>query len=980
MDPVAQLTAGVAALPSRKRRAHHVLANVQSPPLQPPAFYQGNHTGSVPTLALPSMSMPNGSMPDVSRPAFGQSMNSQNSQNYPNINNHFSQPNNTNNINYPNTNYPNTNPNINNFQPTPTGYASGGLAAGSVSLNVATPADTRGLSLSATRLAHHTEYATRPFLSFQNVVPPAAGTQYQAVDQGTATPRHMRSTLYTMPETEALRRATHLPVAVTVRPFAPLQPGEDPVPTVDMTQGLGPPRCNRCRTYINPAMAHTAAGSFTCNVCQFGNNHVPLEYVAPLDASGQRVDRAQRPELHRGVYDIAVPEYYEAGGKAMHHVFLVDVSMASVQRQLPVVAADAIRLAIFGDGDSDSDGDDGNDNSDPTSYSIMLFDSSVHVFNLAPELDTAQLVLSGDLDDPFVPFHHGLFANPADSRSIIEDALNTMEQLAPGSPEPCLAVAVRTAALALQSAGGGKITALLGTLPSWGPGGSRIKENRNVGRSPLAEAERALYAADNEYIRLLGKDLVAQNVGLDILAVADTPTDVSNLGWLCSVTGGIMRKWTSFVFERDGRALTDQLVSSVKKCVGYQGQLKLRCSNGLQVTQYYGFPSGEASLVGLSLDPAVPVLSEDLTFTILLEYDGSLNTKYDCHFQAAVLYTDRHGTRKVRVVNLVLAVSERLQDVFSFVDQDAVVATVLRDTLSFVGKELLVELRKSVSEKLVQIFTLYRAMSEQNHNMNSTRTNQLIFPDSLKHLPLYFLALLKSRAMRDSSSISIDSRLCDVYDMMSMPLERLAYHLYPALVELHSLADTDCYANGVSADAEENPEEFVGESFLRLPEFKPLTAQSLEPGVYILCNGTTVYVWVHPDANKLLLRDLFGEHIRSVDDIDPYLDLLPELPTNISQQARNLVQYFQKEIIGSGTISSSAIRIVRQGIDSWAHEFRECLVEDHLPSKTVNTSPTLPEFLASLHRAIQGKVDVEKKHIQESTKHDETFVQRMLHF
>lgn len=894
-------------------------------------------------------------------------------------------------------------------QPGPQPGFQGGPQVSMLSPDAAAQAN--ALSLGATRAAHQHEYTAattadgsadgtplglRQFLSFQNVLPPAAGTQYQAVDQGTATPKHMRCTMYNVPETDALRRQTHLPVAVTIRPFAPQAASEEPVPVVDMAQlgtatasdplDVGPPRCNRCRTYINPAMAHASLGAFTCNVCQFANNHVPVEYASVVDpTTGQRADRQLRAELHKGVYDIVVPPYYNVGGAdavpaPLHHVFMVDVSHHSVAKQLPEIMADAIRAAIYGYADDPAAGPDAV--APRVRFAIMLFDKNVHLYNLAPELETAHLAVSGDLDDPFVPFHHGLFADPDASRAIIDDALAHMEQLAsaPGlrDPEPCFAAAVRTAAMCLDRVGGGKITAVLSTLPSWGPGGSKLKENRSVGRAPLAEAEKKLYAAENEYYKLLAKDLVAQNVGLDVFAVAATTVDMANIGWLASVTGGSIAKWSNFVFERDGRALTSQIVNSVNRCTGYQGQLKLRCSNGLQVAQYYGFSSANpGAVVGLAAalqDPLIPILTEDQSFTVLLEYDGTLNTKYDCHFQAALLYTDPQGVRKVRVINLVLAVTERLLDVFNFVDQDAVITTVVRDTLSFVGKEPFSELRNSTSEKLVQIYSLYRAMSEQTHNMNSTLTTQLIFPDSLKHLPAYFLALTKSKALRDSSAVSADSRLCDMYQMLNMPVERLVYHLYPALVELHSLQDDE----GFVVDDPTNVD-----SFIKLPQFKSLSKTSLEHGVYILCNGSSIFVWIHPESNKLLLKDLFGEHVRNLDDIDPYIDSLPELPTQISQQARNLVNYFNKNIVGTCLVGISSIYVIREGLDSWAHEFWECLVEDQLPSRAVNTSPTLPDFLTSLHRAVMANVDAEKKNIKNSTvtKHDGlSLAQRLIHF
>ena len=241
--------------------------------------------------------------------------------------------------------------------------------------------------------------------------------------------------------------------------------------------------------------------------------------------------------------------------------------------------------------------------------------------------------------------------------------------------------------------------------------------------------------------------------------VSHTPVDLSNVGWLASVTGGEITRWANFDFERDGRALTAKVYNSVKNISGYQGQLKLRCSNGLQVTQYYGTSSSisDTSIVGNIQDPVIPVLSEDLTFTILLEYDGKLSPKLDCHFQAALLYTDPNGVRKVRVINLVLAVSKSLEDVFHFTDENAVVTTIVRDTLSFVGQQSLLELRESINNKLVDIFTHYRAMNEFGHNRAKTLSNKMLFPDSLKHLPLYMLSFLKSTVMRVSAGLTADA-------------------------------------------------------------------------------------------------------------------------------------------------------------------------------------------------------------------------------
>lgn len=860
---------------------------------------------------------------------------------------------------------------------------------------------TSDLSLAGARYHSQLEYtaADKSFLTFQNIIPPMAGTQFHATDQGTASSKFMRPTMYNVPETEQLRAATKLPVAVTIRPFAPTLPTEEPIPVVDMRDlgrtkdadlmDIGPPRCRRCRTYINPAMQHTNHNSFVCNICQFPNNPVAADYSSMLNpATGLRVDREMRPELHRGVYDILVPPEYNVGGadstpEPLHHVFLIDVSEQSVRHMLPTLAADAIRAALYS-----------SDYSDDTTakfegrVAIITFDKRVQFYNLSPQLEATQVAVAADLDDPFLPFHDGLFVDPEESRHMIEDALNHLEALSNNDTiadsEPCFAAACRYALTCLETVGGGKITSVLATLPSWGPGALKFKDNHAVGRSPSAEVEKKLFLPDSDYYRLLGRDFLARNVGLDVLVVSPLAVDLLNVGWLASVSGGAVHRWANFNFERDGRQFTSHLVNSVERCAGYQGQLKLRTSTGLQVTQYYGTLSSaaETTIVGGAVaDPVVPVVSQDHTFTVLLQYDGKLTTKYDCHLQAAMLYTDRRGRRMVRVVNLVLAVSERLEDVFSFVDQDAVVAALVRDSLSFMGRQPLVELRRSVNDKLVEIFTQYRAMSELGHNRNRSLSNQLIFPDSLKHLPLFMLALLKSRPLRDplggGGALSADARLADMFAMLLEPVERLAYKLYPLLVELHSLADHECVADP------QNPHGFIG-----VPQSKPLTTASLDFGVYVMCDGDEVWVWVHQNANILLVKDLFGDEIESVAQISPVLDELPELPTDISLQARNLVHFYHDTIIGSLAIGRGAVHIVRERLDPASEtEFRLRLVEDAFKGAVATTSgPSYPDYLSSLHRAIRTNLDSDKSShrvkdsILAAEHHSDTLAQRLIHF
>lgn len=827
--------------------------------------------------------------------------------------------------------------------------------------------------------------APKLFLTFANVAPPDLTTQFYAVDQGTALAKFMRLTMYYVPETEQLRAGTKLPLAVTIRPFAPLYDGESPVPTVDMRRldhplddplDNGPIRCRRCRAYVNPLMQFTALGHFSCNICQFPNNRVPDDYLAMLDVHNQRIDKFVRPELHRGVYDLVVPGEYNFGYKpdvkdkhgvpvavpapALHHVFLVDVSEQAQKQQMPLVVGDAIRAALFG-------GDE------PRKVLIIAFDKRVHVYNLAPELDACEEAVVADLADPVVPFFHGLFGDTDALRMAIEDLLLAIEHGADqGLPdaEPCFGAALRVAMMALELVGGGKITAVLAALPSWGPGALLFKDNRAVSKALATDTEKALYCPDHEYWKQLAKEFHQKMVGLDVHVALPTSVDLSHVGWLAASTGGVVTRFPDFVYERDARAFSAKIAALVQRVRGHQGQLKLRCSNGLQVTQYYGgyVPGGE-NITGVNIDPVVPTISEDYTLTCLLEYDGKLLTKYDCHFQAALLYTDPQGVRKVRVINLVLAVTERLEDAFNFADENAVVATIARDTLLFVGKQPLTELRELVNQKLVEVFTQYRAMSEFGHNQNRTLLSQLLFPDSLKHLPQFLLSLIKTRAIRQLATLLVDARLQDVYAMLTMPLPRLMYHLYPALVEVHLMADDDGERDG---------------EFVRLPKFTDLSVAHMQAGVYLMCDGDRVRVWVDPNTNPMLVQDLFG--VGSVAEIDALADELPELDNDISRQVRTVIEYFNL-VVGNDT-GAAGIQIVRPGYDQAGElAFKERLVEDALHGAVATAAgPSYPEYLASLHKAIRDRLDNDKlsnkvrQSVHFNDHNHETLAQRMIHF
>ncbi|KAL1742283.1 hypothetical protein HDZ31DRAFT_43594, partial [Schizophyllum fasciatum] len=141
--------------------------------------------------------------------------------------------------------------------------------------------------------------------------PPLATTAFAALDQGSASPRFVRVSTWSLPHSARLAAQCRLPLAAEFQPFADQDGGEERVPLVaELDNEDGPPRCARCRAYINPWCPWTdGGGGWRCNLCAHTTPVAPA-YFSPLGPNLTRADHAERPELNKGTVDFAVGRAY----------------------------------------------------------------------------------------------------------------------------------------------------------------------------------------------------------------------------------------------------------------------------------------------------------------------------------------------------------------------------------------------------------------------------------------------------------------------------------------------------------------------------------------------------------------------------------------------------------------------------------------------------------------------------------------------
>lgn len=234
-------------------------------------------------------------------------------------------------------------------------------------------------------------YLSNVYPTFERHVPPPATVSFVAYDQGNSSPKFTRLTMNNIPANAEGLNSTGLPLGLVLQPLARLQPGEMEVPVLDFGD-VGPPRCRRCRAYINPFMMFRSGGSkFVCNLCTYPND-TPSEYFCATTPQGVRVDRDQRPELTRGTVEFTVPkEYWTKEPTGIHWLFAIDVTQESYNKGFLEAFCEGILAALY----APEDGEETDENGEfkrrippGAKVGFVTYDKDIHFYNCNVRIDS----------------------------------------------------------------------------------------------------------------------------------------------------------------------------------------------------------------------------------------------------------------------------------------------------------------------------------------------------------------------------------------------------------------------------------------------------------------------------------------------------------------------------------------------------------------------------------------------------------------
>ncbi|KAK0749874.1 hypothetical protein B0T18DRAFT_407745 [Schizothecium vesticola] len=779
-------------------------------------------------------------------------------------------------------------------------------------------------------------FLSNMYPTFERLVPPPATVAFAAFDQGNSSPKFARLSMTNIPATGEGLKTTSIPLGLLLQPLAPLQAGEATIPVLDFGEA-GPPRCHRCRAYINPFMMFRSGGNkFVCNLCNYAND-TPMEYFCATSPQGVRVDRDQRPELTRGTVEFVVPkEYWTKEPVGMRYLFLIDATQESYNKGYLEAFCDGILGALYGSGSEeelDESGEPARKIPPGAKVGFVTYDQEVHFYNVSPALEQAQMMIMPDIEDPFVPLGQGLFVDPYESKAVITSLLSRLPQMfsTVKNPEPALLSTLNSAVAALEKTGG-KIFCSLAALPTWGPGRLFMRDD---GKHPAGEPDKKLFSTEHPAWRKIAEKMVSIGVGIDFFMAAPTGgyLDIATIGYVAATTGGETFYYPNFIAPRDSTKLSLEIRHAVQRETGYQALMKVRCSNGLQISAYHG--NFVQHTFGADLE--IGVLDTDKAIGVTFSYDAKLDPKLDAHFQAALLYTTASGQRRVRCINVIAGVSDNPKECLKFIDQDAVCAILAKEASTKLAttSATLKDIRLGLTEKTIDVLAGYR----KNFLSQAHPPGQLVMPELLKEFSMYMLAMLKCRAFKGGSETT-DRRVHEMRLIRSMGALELSLYLYPRMIPLHNLQPEDGF-----------PDDKTGH--LRMPPAVRTSFSRVEPGgVYLVDNGQQCILWMHAQTSPNLIADLFGEDKTTLQSLDAYTSTLPVLQTHLNAQVRNMME-FLKAMRGSKALT---IQLARQGVDGAEYEFARMLVEDRN-----NEAQSYVDWLVHIHKGVQLELAGQRK-------------------
>lgn len=167
------------------------------------------------------------------------------------------------------------------------------------------------------------------------------------------------------------------------------------------------------------------------------------------------------------------------------------------------------------------------------------------------------------------------------------------------------------------------------------------------------------------------------------------------------------------------------------RSIGFEAVMRLRSSRGINIHTFYGnFFVRSTDLITL------PNVNPDSAYAIQLSISEDMKDFNQICFQAALLYTNSKGERRIRVHTISLPVVTDLLDVIEAADQDAITSLLAKMAVDRSCQSSIQDAREAIINTNIDLINAYRMV-------HAPQYPGLYISHPTRLLPLYCLALLK---------------------------------------------------------------------------------------------------------------------------------------------------------------------------------------------------------------------------------------------
>jgi protein transport protein SEC24 len=641
-----------------------------------------------------------------------------------------------------------------------------------------------------------------------------------------------------------------------------------------------------------------------------------------LDGFGKRRDVDQRPELLYGCVDyIATKEYVTKEPKPLTYVFVLDVGANSLNQNIFQTVIQNLKQAITNIVVGGSDLSN-------CRVTFITYGRTIHFYNLKGH--HPQIMVVGDTSQDgagFVPFPENSLLS---FQELVEsDFLDKIVSLATTMQESdnVMGSAI-VAAQALIAETGGRIVVFSSQLPTLGQGRMKPREDFKIYGT---DKEKFLFNGQLGFWRFFAQECAKRAICVDMYLFGSGFMETSTLTVVTQMTNGHTYLYHHFDTNRDeGRLLAD-LQRNLSRDTGYDGMMKVRCSSGLSLRRYFGNCS-----TSNEEDMDLAGIDADTSFGVELKHDAKLDENIPDHYmQSVLLFTTRSGVRTLRVLTVKLGIATTMSNLFKKADMDAALSLTARLLVNQVVKnrDSLETIRSMINNISIDILAAYR-----KHCSQTSSPGQLILPEALKLLPVYYLGLSKTPCLRQGTDVMLDERINMFNILHEMSSRNVMTYCYPYLFSITSMPESEI-VDAIDADTRE-------EIMYPLPPQMSLTSSRIETtGMYLLNDGYGTWWWIGRQCPVECIKDVFG--VDNIDAIGADAVPVPNLETETGKRVHAIVQELSKQASRNGPI-----RVYKER-DPAETQFFARLVEDRYGSGAMN----YVEYLCWLHKEIQGRLN-----------------------